>query len=99
MGSELDELLSGYIDGQLTEDELRQVDAALKTAAGQQRLQQLRLVGEDLRQLASARSVDLPRDFSRRVLATVQSREPALRLQATAWWRKPLGRAAAVAMV
>lgn len=65
----MDELLSAYLDGQLTADELRQVESLLEEPAARQRLEQLRAVGLRLRTLAAQPSRGLSKDFSDRVVA------------------------------
>ena len=66
----LEELLSGFLDGKLTADELQEVQAAMAADATLgNHLQQLKQIGNDLRSIPQRR---LPADFSKRVLAAVQ---------------------------
>ncbi len=63
----LEELLSGFLDGKLNADELRQVQLAMaEDATLVDHLEQLKQLGNDLRQIPQRR---LPSDFSQRVLA------------------------------
>lgn len=65
-----DELLSGYLDGQLSRDERLEVESALQDdAAVRERLEKLRRVGGSLQWLASVRTRSLPVDFSSRIVA------------------------------
>ena len=75
----IDELLSGFLDGELTAEELRDVQAAM--AADSQlavKAEQLRQLGSELRGLPQRK---LPANFSARVLAAAQAE--ASRLQAS----------------
>ncbi|MBX3420785.1 MAG: hypothetical protein KF752_04430 [Pirellulaceae bacterium] len=69
VGDWVDELLTGLIDGQLTDDEKRQIDAALKQPEVQQRLQELQRIRSELRELSRLPSPGLPSDFSSKVIA------------------------------
>lgn len=67
----IDELLSGFLDGELTAEELREVQAAM--AADSQlavKAEQLRQLGSELRGLPQRK---LPANFSARVLAAAQA--------------------------
>lgn len=73
---QLDELLSGYLDGQLDAEELRQVEEVLKSdAAAARKLADFRVQSEGLRALAGARHSDLSPEFADRVLAEIQQRQ------------------------
>lgn len=82
-GEELDELLSGFLDGQLTAAELQTVqeilaedpDAAKQLEALRRQQQQLKQVGERLTARAG-----LPADFSQRILATAAQQVAGLDL-------------------
>jgi hypothetical protein len=74
LGEELDELLSGYIDGRLTADELQRVEAALAQTAVRDRLDWLRGVGQELRMASSQLDTALPADFASRVMQACKDR-------------------------
>jgi hypothetical protein len=76
LGEEHDELLSGYIDGRLTREELEQVESALADAAVQSRLDRLRGVVDFLREAASEPVTQLSPDFASRVMAACRALEP-----------------------
>ncbi len=67
----LEELLSGFLDGELNADELQQVQSAMAADATLgEHVEQLKQLGNDLRRIPQQR---LPRDFSQRVLAAAQA--------------------------
>ncbi len=76
----IDELLSGFLDGELTEDEMREVRSAMAADARLGlKVEQLRQLGDELRRLPQEK---LPRNFAARVLAMAQveaSNLPAIR--------------------
>ncbi len=79
----IDELLSGFLDGELTGDEMREVQAAM--AADTElvlKVEQLRELGSELRSLPQRK---LPPNFAARVLAATQAeaiRAPGAQLRA-----------------
>ena len=95
VGRELDELLSGYIDGQLDDRELRVVEGTLESPDVQKRLAELRQVGDELRLLHSTFTAPgLPADFAERVLAASRV-EPVAKKKG--WQRSVFVAAAALA--
>ena len=66
----LEELLSGFLDGKLTPDELREVQTAMAADATLgEHVEQLRQIGNDLRSVPQRK---LPVNFSQKVLAAIQ---------------------------
>ena len=83
----IDELLSGFLDGELTEDEMREVRSAMAADARLGlKVEQLRQLGDELRRLPQEK---LPRNFAARVLAMAQveaSNLPAIRTTSVPSW-------------
>jgi hypothetical protein len=76
LGNELEELLSGYLDNQLNEDELRVVQTALQDPVVQARYDDLCRMRDDLKALAAVPVRSLPSDFAQRVLAAAMAQLP-----------------------
>jgi negative regulator of sigma E activity len=76
LSNELEELLSGYLDNQLNEDELRVVQTALQDPVVQARYDDLSRMRADLKALAAVPVRSLPSDFAQRVLAAAKAQLP-----------------------
>lgn len=91
LGKDVDELLSGYLDGQLTADELRWIETALQTTPDMSvRLEGLRESSALLRRLASQPGQGLPPDFTQRVMARCSELQGVDRLAENSVARHPL---------
>ena len=97
----IEELLSGFLDGELTAEELREFESALAADASLSRkLEQMRQIGNDLRNVPKQK---LAPDFASRVLAAARQqaltsdsqvphyvlREPTIQIDGrkAKWWR------------
>ncbi|MFO0939215.1 MAG: hypothetical protein U0930_00465 [Pirellulales bacterium] len=77
LSNKLEELLSGYLDNQLTADELREVEASLNDPQVQAYLGSLRQNRDSLKILAQQRKPNIRPDFSKLVMAQIASQSAA----------------------
>lgn len=77
LSNKIEELLSGYLDNQLTADELREVEEALKDPQVQVYLSSLRKNRDSLKALAQQPKPSLRPDFAKLVMAQVAAQSAA----------------------
>lgn len=78
LSNRIEELLSGYVDNQLSAAELREVQSVLEQPDVQSHLTTLRLLRKSMKALEQRDRPALPMDFADRIMAEAASRKSAI---------------------